>query len=119
MASATARAPTVAVGLMVIGSPITPGRKVAADDPEQHAEGAADQAEHRRLDQELAPDDPWRRAERLAQADLPDALGDRDQHDVHDPDAADEERDAGDAAQQDGQRPVHRGGGRRSATAAR
>ena len=37
-----------------------------------------------------------------ADADLPDALGHRDEHDVHDADPADEQRDRGDAAQQDG-----------------
>ena len=39
-----------------------------------------------------------RGAERLADADLARALGDRHQHDVHDADAADEQRHRGDAA---------------------
>ena len=40
-------------------------------------------------------------ADRLADADLPGPLGDGHQHDVHDPDAADEQRDGGDRAEQD------------------
>ena len=82
-----------------------------AEEPADHAEDAADQAEHGGLDEELAPDDPGRGAERLAQPDLADSLGDRHQHDVHDADAADDERDGGDAPEQDGQRVVHRGVG--------
>src|SRR6185312_9641703 len=37
-----------------------------------------------------------------ANANLARALGDRNQHDVHDPDAADEQRHAGDGTEQDG-----------------
>ena len=46
------------------------------------------------------------RAQRLAQTDLARAFGDRDQHDVHDADAADEQRDARHPGQQ-----VTEGGG--------
>ena len=49
------------------------------------------------------------RADRLADADLAGPLADRDQHDVHDPDAADDQRDRGDPAEQQRQR----GGDRR------
>ena len=42
-----------------------------------------------------------RRADRLADADLARALGHRHQHDVHDPDAADDEADARDAREQE------------------
>ena len=67
--------------------------------------------EHRGLDQELAADGPGRGPERLAQTDLTDPLGHRHQHDVHDADPADQQRDAGDAPEQDGERLVDRGGG--------
>ncbi len=40
-------------------------------------------------------------ADGLADADFAGPLGDRYQHDVHDADAADEQRDAGDAAHDD------------------
>ena len=40
------------------------------------------------------------RADRHAQADLARALGHRDQQDIHDADAADEERDRGDGGEQ-------------------
>ena len=62
-----------------------------ADDPEQRAERAADEPEDGGLHEELAPDDAGRGAEGLAEPDLADALGHRDQHDVHDPDAADQQ----------------------------
>ena len=86
------------------------GEDEGADDAEGDAEEPAGEAEQRGLDEELAADEPGLRAERLAEADLPDALGDRDQHDVHDADAAHEQRDDGDAAQHHGQRPVDRAG---------
>ena len=57
---------------------------------------AAEQADRGRLEQELGQDAPPRGADRLADADLARALGDRDEHDVHHADAADEQRDAGD-----------------------
>ena len=75
---------------------------------DQDADQAAHQAEHDRLDQELEQDRRRPRADRLAQADLARALGDRDEHDVHDPDAADEQRDPDDAAGHH----RHRGGDR-------
>ena len=59
----------------------------------------------RRMSEGLAP-------ECLAEADLSDSFGDRDQHDVHDPDAADQQRDGGDAAEQDGEGAVDRRRGR-------
>src|SRR5438105_14873655 len=61
--------------------------------PEGHADGAAEGGQEHRLDHELHQDPHPARAERLAQADLPSPLGDRDQHDVHDPDAAHDQRE--------------------------
>ena len=54
---------------------------------------AAEQAQHHRLDQELHQHVAAAGAHRQAEADLPGALGDRHQHDVHDADAAHHERD--------------------------
>ena len=45
------------------------------------------------------------RADGHADADLAGAFGDRHEHDVHDADAADQQRDAGDAAEQDRHHP--------------
>ena len=53
-------------------------------------------ADHDGLDEELERMSRRARADRLAQADLARPLGHRDQHDVHDPDAADEQRDGRD-----------------------
>ena len=66
------------------------------DRGDRDADQAADQADGDRLEQELAEDAVALGADRLADADLARALGDRDEHDVHHADAADEERDAGD-----------------------
>ncbi len=57
------------------------------------------------LDEELQEDVLAARADGEPQADLAGALGDRDQHDVHDADAADEQRHAGDRRQQRRHRP--------------
>src|SRR5256886_6154943 len=54
---------------------------------EYHADHAAQQAQHQRFDQELEHDVEPRGPERFADADLARALGDRHEHDVHDPDA--------------------------------
>ena len=58
------------------------------------ADQAADDAEQQGLGQELHADVVRRGANRLADADLARPLGDADQHDVHDADAADDQRDA-------------------------
>ena len=78
---------------MVMGSPMQLGKDDGPDDPEQDAERATRQTEDRRLDEELPTDEARGGAERLAQPDLPDPLGDRDQHDVHDADAAHQQGD--------------------------
>jgi hypothetical protein len=81
------------------------------DQPAQpNADDAAEHAEQRGFGQELHQNIPAPRANRFAQADFARALGDRDQHDVHNADAAHQQRDGGDAAQEDGQ---HAGDGAR------
>ena len=49
------------------------------------------------------------RADRLADADLARALGDRHQHDVHDADAANHQANSANAAQQECQRAGYGG----------
>ena len=53
------------------------------------------------FDEELEADVAPPRADRAAHADLARALEHRREHDVHDADAADEQRDAGDGAHDD------------------
>src|SRR6266498_1964408 len=66
---------------------------------ETDANRAAEETQHHRLDQELEQNIAAPRAAGLTQADLAGALGHTHQHDVHDPDAADQQRDAADQAQ--------------------
>ena len=70
----------------------------AADDD---AGDAAGEADHHRFAEELREHVALRRADRAPHADLFDALEDRREHDVHDPDAADDERDRRDRAEHD------------------
>ena len=64
--------------------------------PRDDADDAAEQRHGGRFDEELQQDVVAARAERLADADFAGALGDGDEHDVHDDDAADDQRDGGD-----------------------
>jgi len=61
------------------------------------------QAEGQRFDQELHQDIHPGGAESFTNADLTGALGHRDQHDIHDPDAAHQEADRGNAGEQAGE----------------
>ena len=92
-----------------------PAGELADAGRHEQADGDADEAAEQRqgqgLDEELGEDVPAARADGLADADLAGPLADRDQHDVHDPDAADDERDRGDPAEQQGQRAADRRGG--------
>ena len=67
-----------------------------------HADDTAEQAESDGFDKELKQDVAGLRADGDADADLASALGDADKHDVHDADAADQERHARDGPQQQG-----------------
>ena len=75
-------------------------REPAADDPGRDADEPAEHREQDRLDDELADDVRPARPDRLADADLARALGDRHEHDVHHADPADEQRDRRDGAEQ-------------------
>ena len=68
----------------------------AAPMPAMTPMSASEQGHGGRFDEELQQDVLTARAERLAHADFAGAFGDRDQHDVHDDDAADDQRNAGD-----------------------
>ncbi len=61
--------------------------------------GTADQHSFR---EKLIQDGVTASADRFANADFPRSLGHGDQHDVHNPDAADGKRDQGNENQQDG-----------------
>src|SRR5215510_5045767 len=63
-----------------------PGGGVAAENAEKDTEGAADFAEDNRLENELSHDVALFSADGAADSDLASALGDRDQHDVHNAD---------------------------------
>jgi hypothetical protein len=63
----------------------------------------AQRRQHHGLDQELQQHFAFQRADGQAQADLARALGDADQHDVHDADAAHQQAHRGHRAQQGGQ----------------
>src|SRR5438132_14390411 len=66
------------------------GQQDRAADADADADEAADQGDDRRFDQELQHDVARRGADRFPDADLAGPLGHRDEHDVHDPDAADD-----------------------------
>ena len=74
---------------------------------EQDADHSAEARQRDRLDEELIEDVPAARADRLADAYLTGPLVHRDEHDVHDPDAADEQRDPADRAEQERERAGH------------
>ena len=71
----------------------------AQDQPDQPADAGQNDRLGQELPQDVAPLGPHR----LAQPDLPRALGHRHQHDVHDADTAHQQRNAGDDAQESGQ----------------
>src|SRR6186713_232859 len=66
------------------------------EEPERRAAQAAERRERDRLGEDLPEDVAPPRAQRLAQPDFAGPLADHHQHDVHDDDAADHEREADD-----------------------
>ena len=72
------------------------------DEVAQHdAQRTAESRRGGRLDDELRQNDPLLGTQSFPDADLPGALRDRHQHDVHDADAAHQQGDAGDAGEDD------------------
>ncbi len=70
------------------------------DDRDDHADDTGDEGQHEAFEEELGEDVAAACAEGLHEADLAGALGDRDEHDVHDADAADGKRHRADDAEQ-------------------
>src|SRR5439155_236246 len=68
---------------------------------QRHAEQATDARQHHGLDQELLSDIAALGPQGPANADLPRPFGHGREHDVHDPDPADQQRDRRDRAQDD------------------
>ena len=76
------------------------------DQPSKHdADDAADQAEQGRLGQKLDQNVPSPGPERLAQTDLARPLGNGDEHDVHDADAAHQQGNTRDTTEEDRKDP--------------
>jgi hypothetical protein len=73
------------------------GRSFGNRDAQDHAEYPTDQREENGLHQELEQDVAAPRPERLANADLSRPLGDGNEHDIHDHDPTDDQRDRGNA----------------------
>ncbi len=74
------------------------GNRLRHGDAAENTDEPAHERHHRGLQQELHEDVFAACAEGLADADLASALGDGDEHDVHDDDAAHDERDGGDGS---------------------
>ena len=70
--------------------------------PQQQTGDAADESDDGGFGQELAADVDGGGAQGFADTDLAGALGDGDQHDVHDADAAERERQQRDGAEEEG-----------------
>src|SRR5688500_7971869 len=85
------------IGVPVYRLPQDGGRAHAED----HADQPAEQAQNDCFDQELEEDVDARGTERLSHADLARSLRHRDEHDVHDPDPADEQGDGRDPQEKD------------------
>ena len=95
------KAATITAGDSSVGQPAAAEMILAATMPVSTPAPPPMPDQQHRLDQELQQHMDAPRADRHADADLAGALGDRDQQDVHDADAADQQRDRGDGGQQD------------------
>src|SRR5882757_5351109 len=82
---------------------------VKATGTDQHAGDAADPGKHRGLDEELLQDRLAASSDRLADPDLASSLGNGNQHDVHDSDAADQQCDRRDRGEEQGKDVGHLG----------
>ena len=80
-----------------------PGQPERAGKGEQDADETAEGGKHHGLHQELQQHFALQGADGQTDADLPGAFGHRDQHDVHDADAAHQQADRCHGAQQGGQ----------------
>jgi hypothetical protein len=81
--------------------PLEPrGQPPRHPDPACDAHQTSGDRQYERFDQELEEDARRLRADGHADADLARPFRDADEHDVHDADAADQQRDGGDAREQ-------------------
>ena len=101
-----ATATTTVRGLKAKPQPATWPMTAEAMTPSSDPDHAAQQRDDEGFHEELGQDVPAARPDGLADADLAGPLADRDQHDVHDPDAAHDQRDRGDPAEQHGEQPA-------------
>src|SRR5579862_3607860 len=76
------------------------GELMRSDQTKRDAEEPAREGQRQGLAKELGQDVPRSGADGHADADLPRPLSDADQHDVHDADASDEERDGSDGREE-------------------
>ena len=109
-AAANPSASSIVCGATSVAQPAVRPRIQAPATPTPTPITPPPEAQHDALDQELRQHVGAAGAHRHADADLARALGHRHQHDVHDADAAHQQRDAGDGRQQ---HRHHLGGGRR------
>ena len=100
MTMAAARPPAQASGGMTRSLAVAAGVDGGGGRADDDAGGAAGQGQQDRLGQELGADLASGGAQRPAQPDLGAALEDRDDHDVGDPDRADQQRDRAQAEEQ-------------------
>src|SRR5216684_2089186 len=91
-------------GLGVFGHSAVEGKSADGkgnDVSQNDAEEPADEGNGKRLCQKLEEDVAAARAERFLHADFAGALGDGDEHDVHQADATDSQREGADEGEQD------------------
>ena len=80
-----------------------PANQERADNAKKHSRGASDQAEHYRFPQELQLNRFFRGAHSNAHANLSSPLRYRNEHDVHDSNSTDDERNRSDSDQENGE----------------
>ena len=98
--AATTNATTMAVGLMTMGHFANLAKALATPTPRSTPIRPPKTESVDGFEEELQEDVSAAGADGHADADLAGPLGDADEHDVHDADAADEERDDGDAEEE-------------------
>ena len=99
-AAAKANPPITAVGEMSVGQPASADSTFDATIPSAAPASPPRMLSSADSDQELQQDMQTARSDRHADSDLSRSLSNRDQHDVHDSDAADQQRNRGDRREQ-------------------
>jgi len=78
------------------------GDKERAEPPGEQADKASDKAKDSGLGEELEEDIASFGSDSLTDTDFSDSFGDRDEHDIHNTDTADNQRDTGDKTEEYG-----------------